>query len=115
MSALVAYLIGHSRGRTDKLDELHELQEEGWLSITYNGDPSGGDANPSKPRSSEAPKAITNGAPQDPRAIIDLMFKDEPKVTRSRRDDDERRVDWAKHVRAQARHRDAQSVDDDDE
>lgn len=39
LTATVGYFVGHRLGRADKLAELHALQDEGWLTITYTGKP----------------------------------------------------------------------------
>lgn len=97
VTGLLGYVIGGAKGRADKLNELHELQEEGWLSITYRGDP-----NKSVGDSPKRPVHSGRDANEE-KDVIDLMFKDEPKVTRSRRDAEERRTDWAKHMKARKR------------
>lgn len=104
-AALVAglvggYLYGHREGSKDKLEELYALQEEGWLSITYMGDPDA-DKNPTVPhRQRPLPRSLAHGAESE-KSVDELIFSDR-EVSRSRRDREDRRIDWA-HVVKQAK------------
>ena len=93
LGALMGHTVGFYRGRQDKLHELHELQEEGWLSIAYNQEID---------QSNQGHRGIRPGP--DASAISDLLYEDPTDVGvrtpyRPRRDSEERRDDWAKAIR----------------
>jgi hypothetical protein len=90
--AVVGYLIGHKAGGSDKMDELHALQEEGWLTIEYSGDSK-------KPDSILPESMMTNLEPGDlpeQNSLRDLMLNEK---VRPRRDTPERRGDWATAIK----------------
>jgi len=98
LGALSGYVLGLRNGRQDKMDELHLLQDEGWLTITYNEqqelDVDGSHRG-----------VRTGGVEQDAR-IAELLHNEPEEVgvrtpSRKRRDSDERRTDWAKHIASQ--------------
>lgn len=92
----VVYALGHKRGRAAKLKELHDLQDEGWLTITYSGDP----------RQPQVQAAV-RGAPARvqapaPEGDVRALLYEDPEVKEvitPRRDAEERRQDWARTLK----------------
>jgi hypothetical protein len=94
--------LGFWLGKRAKLRELHQLQEEGYLSITYVGQE---DHRAIGPESLPHP----GGGSSDGPTIHELLHTEEPgqpigdelgRVRYARRDGEERRDDWAKALKA---------------
>lgn len=97
LAGIVGYFVGQRAGRADKLAELHALQDEGWLTITYSGKPE-----PLLPEgmmadldASDLPSTNRPVSNRDER-LKGLMMNE---VSRPRRDSPERRDGYATAIK----------------